>query len=74
MPKPKLAINPRHPERICWGCDKYCSADDLAAATERFVPGTRWNSSEKIGSNGDSTMKLLLRPRTFIRMTSKAER
>jgi hypothetical protein len=27
--KPKLALNPRHPERICWGCDKYCSADDL---------------------------------------------
>ena len=27
--KPKLAINPKCPERICWGCDKYCSADDL---------------------------------------------
>ena len=21
---------PAHPERICWGCDKYCAADDLA--------------------------------------------
>jgi len=21
--------NPKHPERICWGCDKYCPADDL---------------------------------------------
>jgi len=21
---------PAHPERICWGCDKYCPADDLA--------------------------------------------
>jgi hypothetical protein len=29
VPKPKLAVNPKHPERICWGCDKYCSADDL---------------------------------------------
>lgn len=29
MSKPKLALNPKHPERICWGCDKYCSADDL---------------------------------------------
>jgi len=29
LSKPKLALNPRHPERICWGCDKYCSADDL---------------------------------------------
>jgi len=29
VPKPKLAVNPKHPECICWGCDKYCSADDL---------------------------------------------
>ena len=27
MAKPPLA--PKHPERICWGCDKYCPADDL---------------------------------------------
>jgi hypothetical protein len=27
--KPKLALLPKHPERICWGCDKYCSAEDL---------------------------------------------
>lgn len=25
----KFPIYPKHPERICWGCDKYCSADDL---------------------------------------------
>ncbi|HEU4842840.1 MAG TPA: DUF3079 domain-containing protein [Burkholderiaceae bacterium] len=23
-------INPKHPERICWGCDKYCPVDSLA--------------------------------------------
>lgn len=23
-------LHPRHPERICWGCDRYCPADDLA--------------------------------------------
>jgi hypothetical protein len=23
-------LHPAHPERICWGCDKYCPADDLA--------------------------------------------
>jgi hypothetical protein len=22
--------HPRHPERICWGCDQYCPAGDLA--------------------------------------------
>lgn len=23
-------MQPSYPERICWGCEKYCSADDLA--------------------------------------------
>jgi len=27
--KPKIALNPKHPERICWGCDKLCPANDL---------------------------------------------
>lgn len=26
----RIALHPAHPERICWGCDKYCPADDLA--------------------------------------------
>lgn len=25
----KFPIRPVHPERICWGCDKYCPADSL---------------------------------------------
>lgn len=25
----KFPIHPVHPERLCWGCDKYCSADAL---------------------------------------------
>jgi hypothetical protein len=29
LPK-KLPLHPGHPERVCWGCDKYCPADDLA--------------------------------------------
>ena len=24
--------HPKHPERICWGCDRYCPADDLGCA------------------------------------------
>ena len=28
--KPAVPLNPPHPERVCWGCDKYCAADDLA--------------------------------------------
>ena len=26
---PKTPLRPPHPERICWGCEKYCPADDL---------------------------------------------
>jgi len=26
----KFPIIPLHPERVCWGCDKYCPADNLA--------------------------------------------
>lgn len=26
----KFPIIPVHPERICWGCDKYCPSDSLA--------------------------------------------
>jgi hypothetical protein len=29
----KLSVlKPRNPERVCWGCDKYCRADDLGCA------------------------------------------
>jgi hypothetical protein len=26
----KFPIHPKHPERNCWGCDKYCPAGSLA--------------------------------------------
>lgn len=25
----RFPLHPKHPERICWGCDKYCAADSL---------------------------------------------
>ncbi len=25
----KFPIHPKHPERVCWGCAKYCPADSL---------------------------------------------
>jgi hypothetical protein len=52
LPK-KLPLNPGHPERICWGCDKYCPADDMACGNgtdraqhpiEIFGPG--WHELE----------------------------
>jgi hypothetical protein len=30
MAKKSIPLHPKHPERICWGCDRYCAADDLA--------------------------------------------
>jgi hypothetical protein len=35
----KIALQPRHPERVCWGCDKYCRADRLTCGngTERTL-------------------------------------
>ena len=29
----KFPLHPKHPERICWGCDKYCPADSLECGT-----------------------------------------
>ncbi len=29
MATKKFPIIPLHPERVCWGCDKYCSANDM---------------------------------------------
>lgn len=28
--RPPPPLDPLHPERVCWGCDKYCPAEDLA--------------------------------------------
>jgi hypothetical protein len=25
----KFPLHPKNPERICWGCEKLCSADDM---------------------------------------------
>jgi metal-sulfur cluster biosynthetic enzyme len=25
----RIPYHPTHPERVCWGCDRYCPADDL---------------------------------------------
>ncbi len=28
----KFPLNPKHPERICWGCDKYCPVTNLGCS------------------------------------------
>ena len=29
-PVAKIPLHPKNPERICWGCDKYCPEDAMA--------------------------------------------
>lgn len=29
MAPKKFPIHPANPERLCWGCDKYCAADNM---------------------------------------------
>lgn len=29
-PTPRFPLRPPHPERVCWGCEKFCPANDLA--------------------------------------------
>ncbi|HPW84470.1 MAG TPA: DUF3079 domain-containing protein [Rhodoferax sp.] len=29
QPKKKFPVLPANPERLCWGCDKYCAADAM---------------------------------------------
>jgi hypothetical protein len=26
----RIPLHPKNPDRVCWGCDKYCPAEDLA--------------------------------------------
>lgn len=29
----RFPMNPAHPERVCWGCDRYCSTDALVCGS-----------------------------------------
>lgn len=60
MSKLKLALNPKNPERVCWGCDKYCSADELRCGNGTIrtqhpaeLFGEDWLASE-LNSQGES--------------------
>ena len=60
--KPKLPLTPKHPERVCWGCDKYCGADDLRCGNgtvrtqhpaELFGDDWfEWELETRVGKNG----------------------
>jgi hypothetical protein len=44
----KIPLHPKHPERICWGCDKYCLADSLGCGNGS---GRTQHPAELLGEN-----------------------
>lgn len=56
-------LNPRYPERICWGCDKFCPADELACGNGTIrtphpaeLFGADWLTWEATNSSADALL------------------
>jgi hypothetical protein len=44
-------MRPKHPERICWGCERYCPANDLSCREDRVAhPIEFFGGSWEIGN------------------------
>ena len=52
MSKQKLALNPKHPERIFWGAINTDPPMTFVAAMGRSGRSIRWNSSVQTGLSG----------------------
>lgn len=50
-------LHPKHPERVCWGCDKFCPANDLRCEKERAQ-----HPVELYGDNWDREAEEAVRP------------
>lgn len=48
----KFPIHPPHPERLCWGCDKYCPAESMACGNGSDRPSIRSKPLATTGSTG----------------------
>lgn len=44
----KFPLNPKFPERICWGCDRYCPTGDMACGNGS---GRTQHPSEVLGED-----------------------
>lgn len=55
--KPKLVFHPKHPERVCWGCDLYCPANDMRCGngTIRTQHPSELFGPDWLESNGSNT-------------------
>jgi hypothetical protein len=56
--KRKIPVRPGHPERICWGCEHFCPADDMRCGngTERAQhPIELWGEDwARVGLDADA--------------------
>ncbi|MDO9293235.1 MAG: DUF3079 domain-containing protein [Hydrogenophaga sp.] len=59
----RFPVNPPHPERNCWGCDRFCAADALLCGNgsertqhpiETFGPGWENWSGIPVDMDGDT--------------------
>jgi hypothetical protein len=63
----KIPLHPANPDRICWGCDKYCPADDLACGNgtirtahpaellgDDWLDWIEWREKTKRGAESDA--------------------
>jgi hypothetical protein len=67
-------LYPSHPERICWGCDRYCAAHDLVCGNgtirtphPRELFGDDWNewAERRHEDRGDQPAQRSIRQRVL---------
>jgi Protein of unknown function (DUF3079) len=51
----RVALYPKHPDRVCWGCDRYCPAEELTCGNGSIrtphpieLLGEDWIESERL--------------------------
>jgi hypothetical protein len=69
----KIPLHPKYPERICWGCDKYCPADSLGCGNGS---GRTQHPAELLGEDwyewGDWGIESNVAPNTISNAASDA--
>ena len=70
----RFPIQPAHPERICWGCDRYCASDAMLCGNgsertqhpiETFGPG--WDAWGGATPEAAGTAEAAAEPRAALK-------
>ncbi|EXF43343.1 hypothetical protein BAY1663_04247 [Pseudomonas sp. BAY1663] len=62
----KFPLNPPHPERVCWGCDRYCPATSLACgngADRTMHPAEMFGEDWYLDGSGEIEPELIAKSR-----------